>query len=124
MIQRLQILLPEHVLGPAWFQQHALIEKLNMQAHASAKSGHDEFVVDGLNREGKAIVLLQNLLLIEYVKHKLFPKLMKAFTDAPTSLRASTFITNESTVLNFLEILTFHRSTIDEMGENIGELVD
>jgi len=88
-----------------WFSQHALIEKLNMQAHASAKSGHDEFVVESIARESKAIVLLQNLLLMEFVKTKLASKLTKAFADSPTSLRANAFITNESNILNFLEVL-------------------
>lgn len=97
--------MPDDIISYPWIQQHALIEKLNMQAHASAKGGHDEFVVDAICREAKPVVLLQNLLLIEFVKQKLATKLFKAMVDSPTSLRANSFIANESIVLNFLEVL-------------------
>lgn len=49
-------------------EHHSVVEKLNMQAHQSAKGGHDEFIVDNINRESKSIILLHNLLLIEHVK--------------------------------------------------------
>jgi len=76
-----------------------------MQAHQSAKGGHDEFVVDNVNRESKSIILLHNLLLIEHVKHNLFNDLINALVESPTSIRGNTFISNESVILNFLEIL-------------------
>jgi len=105
MVQRIQLFMPDDIISYPWMQQHTLIEKLNMQAHASAKGGHDEFVVDAICREAKPVVLLQNLLLIEFVKQKLATKLFKAMVDSPTSLRANTFISNESILLNFLEVL-------------------
>jgi len=124
MTQSLKIFVPNEILSVQWFQQHALIEKLNMQAHASAKSGHDEFVVESISRESKAIVLLQNLLLIDFVKVRLCPRLLKAFADSPTSLRANAFVTNESVILNFLQVLCFHASTIQDFNESLGEFID
>ena len=51
-------------------KHHDQVEKLNIQAHHSALSKHDEFVVDSFNTLEKVDVLVHDLLAIEMWKDK------------------------------------------------------
>jgi len=65
----------EDVGSSKWLTQHEYVEKLNQLAHAQAKDGTDEFVVDYLQQHDKIGVLIHDLLLCEIWKEKMYPLL-------------------------------------------------
>ncbi|RHY59484.1 hypothetical protein DYB38_009482, partial [Aphanomyces astaci] len=68
--------LPLQSMGSAEFMRlHGDVEKLNLQAHQSAKLKSDNFVVESLLTFKKLPVLIYNLLANELWKEKVFPTL-------------------------------------------------
>ncbi|RHZ28943.1 hypothetical protein DYB31_010350, partial [Aphanomyces astaci] len=68
--------LPLQSMGSAEFMRlHGDVEKLNLQAHQSAKQKSDNFVVESLLTFKKLPVLIYNLLANELWKEKVFPTL-------------------------------------------------
>ncbi len=58
-----------------WMRAHGDIEKLNLQAHQSAKQKADNFVVEAMLTFKKMDILIQNLLVNELWKENVFPTL-------------------------------------------------
>jgi hypothetical protein len=71
----------------SWMKQHEQLEQLNIQAHHSALTKHDEFVVEYLISYEKVPVLIQNLIIIETWKSHLFP-LIKARINEQCAIKA------------------------------------
>jgi len=113
----------EEVGGPQWLTQHERIERLNWTAHNQAKEGLDEYVVDQLNTFEKIPLLIYDLILVELWKCKIWP-LVKAKIAKFSSLRTYIPIYHEASVVNLLEVCLFHRTSCEEAGDALIDLVD
>lgn len=119
-LQELQV---EDVGAPKWLNQHEKIEKLNWTAHNQAKDGLDEFVVDQFNMLEKVPILIYDLMLIEVWKEKVWP-LVKPKVAKLSSLRSYIPVYHEASVANLLEVCLFHRTSCEEAGDALVDLVD
>ncbi|CAE7567737.1 zmynd10 [Symbiodinium natans] len=113
----------ESVGDPRWLTQHERVEKLNWTAHNQAKEGLDEFVVDQFNTQEKVPVLIYDLMLIEVWKERIWP-LIKAKIAKFSSLRTYIPVYHEASVANLLEICLYHRTSCEEAGDALVDLVD
>lgn len=119
----LQEMMLEDVGASKWLTQHERTEKLNWTAHNQAKDGLDEFVVDQFNMLEKVPMLIYDLMLIEYWKEKIWP-LVKDKLAKFSSLRSYIPVYHEATVANLLEVCLFHRTSCEEAGDALVDLVD
>merc|ERR1719502_1748268 len=119
-LQELQL---EDVGSQKWLNQHEKIEKLNWTAHNQAKEGLDEFVVDQFNTLEKVPILIYDLMLIEVWKEKIWP-LVKSKVAKFSSLRSYIPVYHEASVANLLECCLFHRTSCEEAGDALVDLVD
>jgi hypothetical protein len=119
-LQELQL---EDVGASKWCDQHERMEKLNWTAHSQAKEGLDEFVVDQFNTLEKVPILIYDLMLIEVWKEKIWP-LVKAHVAKFSSLRSYIPVYHEASVANLLECCLFHRTSCEEAGDALVDLVD
>lgn len=122
-VQDLQEFKLEDVGGPRWLTQHERIEKLNWTAHNQAKEGLDEYVVDQFNSQEKLPLLVYDLMLIEVWKERIWP-LVKPKIAKFSSLRTYIPVYHEASTVNLLEICLFHRTTCEEAGDALVDLVD
>lgn len=113
----------EDVGSSKWLTQHERTEKLNWTAHNQAKEGLDEFVVDQFNMAQKVPILIFDLVLVEVWKEKIYPLILSHIAKL-SSLRSYIPVYHEATVINLLEILLFHRTTCEEAGDALVDLVD
>eukprot|EP00933_Yihiella_yeosuensis_P022568 TRINITY_DN17766_c0_g1_i1.p1 TRINITY_DN17766_c0_g1~~TRINITY_DN17766_c0_g1_i1.p1 ORF type:complete len:644 (-),score=119.28 TRINITY_DN17766_c0_g1_i1:140-2011(-) len=113
----------EEVGNSRWLTQHERIEKLNWTAHNQAKEGLDEYCVDQFNTQEKAPTLIYDLMLIEVWKKEVWP-LLKAKIAKFSSLRTYIPVYHEASVSNLLEICLYHRTTCEEAGDALVDLVD
>lgn len=113
----------EEVGNRQWLTQHEKSEKLNWTAHNQAKEGYDEYVVDQINTGEKLPTLIYDLILIEVWKMKIWP-LVKAKIAKFSSLRTYIPLYHEATVVNLLEICLYHRTSCEEAGDALIDLVD
>merc|ERR1719498_1292517 len=119
-LQEMQL---DEVGNSKWLTQHERIEKLNWTAHNQAKEGLDEFVVDQFNILEKVPILIYDLMLIEVWKERIWP-LVKAKLAKFSSLRSYIPVYHEATVANLLEVCLFHRTSCEEAGDALVDLVD
>mmetsp|Transcript_20769 Transcript_20769/g.37819 ORF Transcript_20769/g.37819 Transcript_20769/m.37819 type:complete len:626 (-) Transcript_20769:21-1898(-) len=123
MVGELQTFQLEEVGASKWLTQHERVERLNFTAHSQAKEGHDEYVVDQLNMQEKVPVLIYDLILINVWKEKLWP-LVKSRLVKFSSLRSYIPVYHEASVANLLEVCLFHRTSCEEAGDALIDLVD
>ncbi|XP_020558775.1 zinc finger MYND domain-containing protein 10 isoform X1 [Oryzias latipes] len=108
-----------------WFTQHEYIQKLNMQAVLDASVMHDETVKELLVSFGKIPVLIHELILIEVWKHKVFTILCQLQDFNPkNSFQLYMVIYHESTVINLLQTILFHKDSCEAAGDSLVDLVD
>jgi hypothetical protein len=122
-IQDLQEFKPEDVGSSRWLTQHERVEKLNWTAHTQAKEGLDEYVVDQFNTLEKGPTMIYDLILTEVWKEQIWP-LVKNKIAKFSSLRTYIPVYHEASVANLIEICLFHRTTCEEMGDALVDLVD
>ncbi|CAE7949327.1 zmynd10, partial [Symbiodinium sp. KB8] len=122
-VQDLQEFKLESVGDPRWLTQHERVEKLNWTAHNQAKEGLDEFVVDQFNTQEKVPALIYDLMLIEVWKERIWP-LIKAKIAKFSSLRTYIPVYHEASVANLLEVCLYHRTSCEEAGDALVDLVD
>lgn len=122
-VQELQMFELGQVGDRRWLTQHERVEKLNWTAHNQAKEGLDEYVVDQLNTLEKVPTLVFDLMLIEVWKERIWP-LVKAKIAKFSSLRTYIPVYHEASVANLLEVALFHRTTCEEAGDALVDLVD
>ena len=67
----------QDVGNKAWLEQHGQIEKLNQQAHASARDKSDEFVLEAFLTFDKLGTLIYDLILIETWRERVYPLLVE-----------------------------------------------
>lgn len=70
--------------SPEWLDQQDKMDKLNLQAHQSAQSHTDEYVVESIVSSAKVSLLLHELLVIEVIP-LLARKLVARFDLVPFS---------------------------------------
>jgi len=125
IVDSLEPILPIHMGCVSWVTQHCHIEKLNMQAVASASQNRDEFIKDFLISAGKIQMLISDLLSIEVWKEKIFPEIccLPALLEKPL-FPLYMILYHEATVLNLLETVLFHQESCEAAEEAIIDLVD
>ena len=93
----------QDVGNKAWLEQHGQIEKLNQQAHASARDKSDEFVLEAFLTFDKLGTLIYDLILIETWRERVYPLLVEHLvgggeneaTNAPQSSRTVDLLHSE-----------------------------
>ena len=106
-----------------YLQQHYMIEKLNIQAHQSAASNSEEYVLEALLTFNKIEVLIHNLIVIETWKEFVYPLLLTDLAGR-NNMRLYFILYHEATIVNLLEIILYHKHVVSEMGEKLIELID
>lgn len=106
-----------------WMQQHEWLEKLNIQAHHSALTKHDEFVVDLIVSYEKIPVLVNELLAIEAWKENVFPLIVDK-VPATCSVKCYMVMYHEATVVNLLEVILYHLNACQSADDAMLELAD
>jgi hypothetical protein len=123
IIQDLKRFPLEAVGTAAWNKQHGHLERLNVQAHRQAKDATDEFIVDYLTSLDMIPTLVYSLVAIELWKEKVFP-LVKEHVCQFSALRSYVPLYHEATLINLLECVMFHRTSVEAAGDSIIDLID
>ncbi|CAM9226068.1 unnamed protein product [Ectocarpus fasciculatus] len=113
----------EDIGNAAWMAQHQSIEKLNLQAHQSAMTNSDEYVLESILTFNKIPVLLNDLLAIEAWKDFVYPKLLSDVAGK-NSMRVYFILYHEATLVNLFEVMLYHKHICAAIGESMLELVD
>ena len=113
----------EQVGSSAWMEQHRNLEKLNLQAHQSAMSNSDEYVLEAILTFEKLDVLIHDLIVIEAWKEHVYPCLLDRVAGKNT-MRIYFVLYHEATVVNLIEVLLYHKHVCQAGGERMLELVD
>lgn len=113
----------EQVGSSAWMEQHRNLEKLNLQAHQSAMSNSDEYVLEAILTFDKLDVLIHDLIVIEAWKEHVYPCLLDRVAGKNT-MRIYFVLYHEATVVNLIEVLLYHKHVCQAGGERMLELVD
>jgi zinc finger MYND domain-containing protein 10 len=113
-----------HEIGNSeWIEQHRVLERINMQAHASALSNSDEYVLETLLTFDKIEVIIHELLIIEIWKEYVYPHLLDRLAGK-NSMRIYFILYHEATLVNLLEVVLYHKHIIEANGDKMFELVD
>lgn len=125
LVSKLKLLSIEQIGNKQWLNQHESIEKLNIQCHQSAQSKHDEFVVNEILTQDKLSVIIYNLITIEIWKEKIFPSIVDKINEE-LSLKTYMILYEEASLVNMLQILLYHQSSMEEVSSDdaLLELVD
>jgi hypothetical protein len=113
----------EEVGNAEWMEQHRRLERLNLQAHQSAVSNSEEFVLEAILTFGKIDILIHDLLLIEAWKENVYPHLLDRVAGR-NSMRVYFILYHEATIVNLFEVLMYHKHVCEQGGEKFLELVD
>ncbi|KAJ1447044.1 hypothetical protein M885DRAFT_472257 [Pelagophyceae sp. CCMP2097] len=111
----------------AWMAQHADIEKLNQQAHASARDKMDEFVLEALITFEKIDLLIYDLVLIEAWREGVFPLLFDELagdSKRSSAMRCYFVLYHEATVVNLLEVVCYHAHALAAAKDATLDLLD
>eukprot|EP01041_Mallomonas_annulata_P002358 gene2358-4575_t len=113
----------EEVGSSKWMEQHERIEKLNLQAHQSALTNSDEYVLEALLTFDKLGVLIHDLIIIEAWKENVYPIILDSIAGK-NNMRVYFILYHEATLVNFFEVLLYHKHVCEAGGELMLELVD
>lgn len=122
-VEQLRTFRIEDVGNSEWLSQHERLEKLNLQAHQSAMTNSDEYVLEAILTFNKLQVLVDDLLTIEAWKDFVYPKLVNDIAGK-NSMRVYFILYHEATILNLFEVLLYHKHIAAAIGENMIELID
>lgn len=109
--------------GFAWTRQLEYLQKLNYQSHRNAKAREDEFVMDAVVTEDKVKTLIHEVLAAEVWKGRIFPLIKPALREV-MSAKPYLLLYYQGVVLNFLEVLMYHRSVIDTAEDLLVDFID
>ena len=123
LIETLQPMSLREVGTEKWMKQHEVIEKLNLQAHQSARTNSEDFVLEALITFEKLPVLVHELIVIETWREFVYPKIYKDLAKSH-SMRAYFVLYHEATLANLLEVLLYYDYSVEAMEDSIIELVD
>ncbi|KAJ8614488.1 hypothetical protein CTAYLR_000743 [Chrysophaeum taylorii] len=118
-----------------WMKQHIALERLNKQAHISARAKSDEFVLEAMLTFNKMSVLIYDLVLLEAWRERVFPLVEPEIAGGTSgsvddqrrrcrTLRAYFVLYHEATVVNFLEVLCYHSHALVACGDAAIDLLD
>ncbi len=122
-VEELKMFSIDQVGSKAWMEQHRRMESLNLQAHQSAMTNSDEYVIEAIITFNKLELLIHDLLVIEIWKEHVYPHLVDRLAGRNT-MRTYFILYHEATVVNLLEILLYHKHICELGGEKMLELVD
>jgi len=91
LVEGLLLIQLEDIGSSAWIRLHGVIEKLNLQAHQSAKQKADNFVIEAIITFKKMEIIIQSLLMTEIWKEKVFQN-VSTYSSA-SSLRTYFMVT-------------------------------
>jgi zinc finger MYND domain-containing protein 10 len=123
LIENLRTFSLREVGSEKWIEQHEVIEKLNLQAHQSARANSEDFVLEALITYEKLSVLIHELIVIETWKDFIYPKIEKDLAKKH-SMRAYFVLYHEATLSNLFEVLFFHDYAVEALEDEMIELVD
>jgi hypothetical protein len=113
----------EEVGSTKWMRQHAVMEKLNLQAHQSAQSNSDEYILEHILLHNKLEMLVHDLITIEAWKQNVYPHLLPRLAGKNT-IRTYFILYHEATVINLLECFLFHRHVCAAAADQMVDLTD
>lgn len=122
-MEKLEKLHVEDVGSAKWFEQHRMIEKLNLQAHHNAMTNSDEYVLEAILTFDKLHTLIHNLIVIETWKESVYPILLDKVAGR-NNMRVYFILYHEATLVNLFEVLLYHKHVCEAGGEMMIELVD
>ncbi|OQS03866.1 hypothetical protein THRCLA_03849, partial [Thraustotheca clavata] len=117
LVEQINLIELDTLASKEWMKYHGDVEKLNLQAHQSAKQKADNFVVEALLTFKKLDILVRNLLSIELWKEKVFP-CMNDLTDT-ASLRTYFVLYHEAVLCNLLEVAFYHEHVLESMDDDV-----
>lgn len=114
-----------------WLEQHGQVEKLNQQAHASARDKSDEYVLEAFLTFDKLGTLIYDLILIEAWRERVYPLLVDHLVGGgeneatrSRAMRAYFVLYHEATVVNLLECLCYHAHAVGAVKDASLDLTD
>jgi len=127
LVEGLRVFTLQDVGSSAWLRQHQALERLNAQAHQSARcpdACQGEFVLEAFVSQEKVMVLVQDLILLDCWKEKVWPRVMRGVVSRGATMRAYFVLFHEATVVNLLEVLFYHLKACEAVGDGLVDLVD
>ncbi|CDS37393.1 zinc finger MYND domain containing protein [Echinococcus multilocularis] len=107
-----------------WYKQHSYLDKLNMQAVASARSGSDEFVKEFIISHQKVGFLIRDLVATELWHRKIFKRLMNCLPENLPTFPLYVALYHELVLANILETVTYHTDVVDCLNDDAVDLCD
>ncbi|KAH8867107.1 Zinc finger MYND domain-containing protein 10 [Schistosoma japonicum] len=107
-----------------WFSYHGYLNKLNMQAAASARTKSDEFVKEFLVTYQKIPVLVYDLIMVELWKKNAFKILFNSKEEPSSAFPLYTIMYHELLLANLLETITYHNDVVESFGDSVTDLGD
>ncbi|BHF69439.1 Zinc finger MYND domain-containing protein 10 [Sparganum proliferum] len=107
-----------------WYRQHAYLDKLNMQAVVSARSGGDEFIKEFVLTHQKIPFLIRDLISTEIWKQKVLKRVLKRMPDDLPSFPIYAHIQHELVLVNLLETVTYHIDAVEALADVAIDLCD
>ncbi|VDM31946.1 unnamed protein product [Hydatigera taeniaeformis] len=107
-----------------WYKQHSYLERLNMQAVISARSGSDEFVKEYIISHQKVGFLIRDLVMTELWIEKIFKRLLKCLPKSLPTFPLYAVLHHELVLINLLETVTYHADVVDSLNDDAVDLCD
>ncbi len=126
-MEGLRVFTLQDVGSSAWLWQHQALERMNAQAHQSARcpdASQGEFVLEAFVSQNKVTALVQDLILLDCWKEKVWPRVMPEVISSGATMRAYFVLFHEATVVNLLEVLLYHLKACEAAGDALVDLVD
>jgi hypothetical protein len=123
LVENLKMFNIEEIGSSAYMIQHEIFEKLNLQAHQSAMTNSDEYILESILTYSKLEIIFHELLIIEIWKELIYPHLLDHIAGR-NNMRVYFILYHEATLVNLLEILLYHKHVCESCGEKMIELVD
>jgi len=80
------------------------MEKLNLQAHQSAKTHTDEFILEAFITFEKLPMLIRDLILVDVWREQVFPLIVDDLAERRATMRGYFVLYHEATCINLLEV--------------------
>ena len=123
LVESLRLFPVEDIGSKAWLDQHATVEKLNMQAQHSIVKQGDEYVVEALVDYDKLPLLIAELIALEAWQEQALPPLFDEIATK-NSVKGYFILYHEALIVGLLEKAVFHKHAIAAAGDMLLELAD
>ncbi|XP_044265003.1 zinc finger MYND domain-containing protein 10 homolog [Tribolium madens] len=107
-----------------WLEWHQRLQKLNQQALIEASQLREEHVKETLVAFQKAPILVHEAILVNIWKHKVLPQMLKLDPEPKNTFMAYTILYHEAVCVALLELVMYHGSCCDSLGDSSGDLLD